>query len=100
MQITGLRARALYAELRAPMRSRGDVGFTEYFHTGSEVQRATAVEVLTDGGQAGLTVVPGDARAWMEAVAAPALTGMDPRAIRHCRRALAGAAAEASEELR
>ena len=100
MQITGIEARALYAELGAPMRSRGNVGFTEFFHTGSEVQRVTAVEVLTDTGQRGVTLLGGDARSWVRDVALPALLGMDARGIRHCRQALADRLADAPEELR
>src|SRR5688500_16102349 len=98
MKITHLEAHPLYAELSAPMRSRGNVGFTEYFHTGSENQRLTAVEVVTDAGHRGITLLGGDARGWIEAVAAPALAGADPRAIRRCRRALVEALRKAPEE--
>jgi L-alanine-DL-glutamate epimerase-like enolase superfamily enzyme len=88
MKITALRAQSLYAELPAPMRSRGSTAFTEFFHTGSEYQRVTVVEVLTDADTRGLTLLGGDARGWLETVAAPALVGADPRAVRHCRRSL------------
>jgi len=100
MQITALAAHPLHAELSAPMRSRGNVGFTEFFHTGSEVQRITAVEVLTDTEHRGLTLLGGDAREWVEAVAAPALVGRDPGAVRHGRRALLERAAAAPPPLR
>jgi D-galactarolactone cycloisomerase len=97
MQVTEIRARALYAELAAPMRSRGDVGFTEFFHTGSEHQRITAVEVLTDAGHTGITLLHGDARDWIAQVAGPALSGRDPRAVRHCRRLLVDASRDTPE---
>ena len=96
MHVTGIEARALYAELSAPMRSRGNTGFSEFFHTGSEYQRITAVEVVTDTGHRGATLMHGDARPWLQAVAAPALAGTDPRAIRHCRSALRAADATAA----
>lgn len=99
MRVTGIRAHALYAELPHPMRSRGDVGYAEYFHTGSEVQRLTAVELLTETEQVGLTLLSGDARPWLEAVAQPALENTDPRAVRHCRRRLVETAREAPEAL-
>jgi D-galactarolactone cycloisomerase len=89
MKITALKPRSLHARLAAPMRSRGDVGFTEFFHTGSEVQRITALEIHTDTEHTGVTLLGGDARAWVAAVAAPALVGQDPRAIRRLRAALA-----------
>lgn len=88
MRITGISARPLYAELCAPMRSRGDVGYSEYHHTGSEYQRVTVVEVYTDTADRGITLLPGDARAWIDTVAVPALRDRDYRAIRHCREAV------------
>lgn len=99
MRVTGIRARLLYAELPAPMRSRGNVGYTEFFHTGSEIQRVTTVELLTEGAHTGITVLGGDARAWLEAVALPVLETADPRAVRHCRRALIEHARTLSDEL-
>src|SRR5687767_3409919 len=99
MRITGIRARVLYAELPAPMRSRGNVGYTEFFHTGSEYQRITAVELLTETEATGLTLLSGDARAWIEVVAVPALENADARGLRHCRRSLVESARTAPEEL-
>jgi L-alanine-DL-glutamate epimerase-like enolase superfamily enzyme len=97
MRVTGIRAHALTAQLAEPMRSRGDIGYTEYFHTGSEFQRITAVEILTEGGHTGITLLSGDARPWLEAIALPALTGGDPRAVRSMRRRLVEAARAAPE---
>lgn len=94
MKVTGIRARHLQAQLAAPMRSRGNVGFTEYHHTGSEVQRLTVVEVVTDSEYTGITLLGGDARDWVRDVAEPALRNRDPRAIRLCREAVRSAAAE------
>jgi L-alanine-DL-glutamate epimerase-like enolase superfamily enzyme len=88
MKISSLDAQALHARLIAPMRSRGDVGFTEFFHTGSEHQRVTAVTVRTDAGGHGVTLLRGDAREWLDTVARPSLIGRDPRSIRHLRAAL------------
>jgi D-galactarolactone cycloisomerase len=88
MKISSIDAQALYACLAAPMRSRGDVGFTEFFHTGSEHQRITAVTVRTDAGYHGISLLRGDAREWLDTVARPALVGRDPRGIRHLRAAL------------
>lgn len=99
MRVTGIRAHALYAELPAPMRSRGDVGYTEFFHTGSEVQRITVVELLTETEHCGVTLLSGDARPWLEAIAQPALENADPRAVRICRRRLIEAARAAPEAL-
>jgi L-alanine-DL-glutamate epimerase-like enolase superfamily enzyme len=81
------------------MRSRGNVGFTEFFHTGSENQRLTVVEVLTDTDHTGITLLAGDARGWLGSVAVPALVGQDPRAARHCRHALCGRLKDAPETL-
>jgi D-galactarolactone cycloisomerase len=99
MTITGIVAHHLYAELPAPMRSRGCPGFREFFHTGSERQRMTAVELLTDTPHKGITLLHGDARAWIDTVAVPALQGRDPREIRHCRRSLTEVVAAAPDEM-
>jgi L-alanine-DL-glutamate epimerase-like enolase superfamily enzyme len=88
MQITSIDAFSLSAELPGPMRSRGDVGFTEYFHTGSERQRVTAVRIHPDSGHAGITILSRDAREWIERVARKLLIGADPRVIRHHLKAL------------
>jgi len=85
MRVTDLRVHTLAAELPAPMRSRGSPGYREYFHTGSERQRITAVELLTDTGRTGITLLGGDARAFLDAVARPALAGIDPAAVRRRR---------------
>jgi len=96
MKITGIRARSLFASLAAPMRSRGDVGYAEFFHTGSEFQRITVVEILTDSEHRGVTLLPGDATEWLEEVAEPTLSGLDAAAIRHGRARIGAAQARAS----
>lgn len=88
MRVTDLRVHTLAAELPAPMRSRGSPGYREYFHTGSERQRITAVELLTDTGRTGITLLGGDARGFLDAVARPALAGIDPAAVRRARAGL------------
>src|SRR5437660_6662530 len=73
------------------MRSRGDTGYREFFHTGSERQRLDVVEVLGDDGQRAFTLSPG---AWpempefLERVALPALRGRDPEPVAFLRRAV------------
>ncbi|MBI3909447.1 MAG: hypothetical protein HY320_00760, partial [Armatimonadetes bacterium] len=91
MAICGLRVRHAYAELPAPMRSRGDVGYTEFFHTGSERQRIAGVEIRTSSGHAGVTLLSGAPEtvdAFLEAVAWPVLCGEVPWRIRHLREQL------------
>jgi D-galactarolactone cycloisomerase len=100
MIISGLRLRRCAAELKAPMRSRGDVGYREYFHTGSERQRLDVVEILTDAGARGITLVGGGAPElpeFLERVALPALHGQDWECIPTLRRRLREGAAAAGE---
>src|SRR5262249_5739626 len=95
MRISDIRLRHCAAQLAGPMRSRGDVGYTEYFHTGSEFQRLAVVELLTDDGRRGFTLLPGAIAGlpdFLEQVALPALRGQDPACVPFLRRALLSAA--------
>src|SRR5687767_2437649 len=84
MVIADLRLRRCAAELTGPMRSRGDVGYREFFHTGSERQRLDGVEVVAGGGGGGVAVGGGGAAEgprFLEQVALPALRGEAPGAV-------------------
>lgn len=88
MRITELRVTRCYAELEQPMRERGSEGFGVHYHTGSEKQWLTAVEVLTDEDTVGITAWPGafDAsREFVDDLAPAVLVGADPRAVRDLR---------------
>lgn len=80
------------------MRSRGDVGYTEYFHTGSERQSLDVVELFTDVGASSFTLLVGrwqELPDFLERVAGPVLTGADPAAVPHLRGRLRRAAEDA-----
>src|SRR5262249_5264836 len=98
--IARLRLRRLEAQLPAPMRSRGDVGYREFFHTGSERQRLDVVEVEDEDGRTGVTLLPGAAAAMPEflaRVAEPVLVGQNPACISLLRERLLRAAGGAGE---
>ena len=100
MAITGMRVRHAYAELAAPMRSRGNVGYTEFFHTGSERQRISAVELVSDSGCLGVTLLPGGpdvVEAFLEAIAWPTLRAQEAHRVRHLCAALLARAAESDD---
>ncbi|MBM3459252.1 MAG: mandelate racemase/muconate lactonizing enzyme family protein [Armatimonadetes bacterium] len=100
MQVTRVEFVHLAAELAAPMRSRGNVGYTEFFHTGSERQRLTAVELHTDSGIVGRTLLGGHAGQFVQEIATPSLLGQDPRGIRHWRRRIQDRLSACPEEQR
>lgn len=100
MSISSLLVRHVYAELPEPMRSRGNVGYTEFFHTGSERQRISAIEIRAASGHAGVTLLGGAPETvddFLEAVAWPALRDEAPWRMRHLRKKLLTGAAAAGE---
>ena len=85
MRISGLRIRRLQTTLARPMGPRGDVGYGVFHHTGSEHQQVAVVEVETDVGLTGVTVMSIRGEEGVEYLAgavAPVLLGRDPTAIR------------------
>lgn len=100
MAITGIRVRHAYAELAAPMRSRGNVGYTEFFHTGSERQRISAVELIGDSDNVGVTLLTGapeGVEAFLAEIAWPVLRGQEAHRVRHLCAALLARAAESDD---
>lgn len=99
-RIRSLRLRRLEAQLPAPMRSRGDIGYREFFHTGSERQRLDVVELAAEDGLTGFTLLPGGAAElpeFLARVAEPALLGGDAGCVSLLRERLLRGAAEAGE---
>ena len=84
MKITRMRVRHLYARLREPMRPRGDLGYKECPHTGTEHARLAVVELDTDEGITGLAIMVSRGERTAQCLAntiAPVLVGKDPTAI-------------------
>ena len=84
MKITQMRVRHLYVRLDEPMRPRGDLGYRECPHTGTENSWLAVVELDTDAGITGLAVIVSRGEQTLQCLAntvAPMLVGKDPTAV-------------------
>jgi len=97
MRITDIRVRCLRTRLPAPMRPRGDEGFTVYYHTGSELQELAVVELREESGPTGITLMSGERETvtrMLEEIARPVFTLAGEGSLSYLRASLMRAARE------
>jgi len=97
MRIIGMHVRHLQTRLPAPMRPRGEEGFTVHYHTGSESQELAVVELREESGLTGLTLMSGGrgtVARMLEEVARPVFAAVGEGSLCHLRAVLMRAAGQ------